>query len=101
VSESTRKLRQLRRHRNKPPFLTESEIKDLALRLRTSQFVVATILLIAGHVLRARYRRRGWLPVGRGEGDNRVDGAARADVHEAVHEVLTAEGWALDGEQAG
>jgi len=49
-------------HGPKPAFLKPREIEDLAARLNVGPGVVAIVLQVAGHVLRERYRRRGWIP---------------------------------------
>lgn len=50
------------RSRVRPAFLNKHEIRELATRLNTTPHVVATVLQVAGHVLRERYRKRGWEP---------------------------------------
>lgn len=42
--------------------MNKREIRELATRLNTTPHVVATVLQVAGHVLRERYRKRGWEP---------------------------------------
>lgn len=102
MSRSTNLLRRLKRQsKAKPPFLNPREIKDLAERLHTSQYVVATVLQVAGHVLRERYRRRGWLPRRRSDGDQGEPGTARQDVIGAFREVLGASGYIVDGPERG
>lgn len=84
-----RAFQRIRRDRNKPPFLKGSEIRKLAAKLHTSPFVVATVLQVAGHVLRERYRRRGWIPAARGSGANHEHGVERQAVADAIEQV----GW--------
>lgn len=62
----------------KPAFLNRREIHELAVRLHTSDFVVATTLKVAGHVLRERYRKRGWIPAKREKPPKGFHGQAEA-----------------------
>jgi hypothetical protein len=71
----------------KPAFLNKREVHQLACRLHTSDFVVATVLKVAGHVLRERYRRRGWIFQKRDPAANNAEGTERAIVAGAIEAV--------------
>jgi hypothetical protein len=75
------------RRRGGTPFLKPFEIHRLADKLHTQDSVVEAVLQVAGHVLRERYRRRGWLTRPRNQGVPQDEGVERAVVAAAIEEV--------------
>ena len=77
----------------KPPFLNKREIHELAVRLKISDFAVVTVLQVAGHALRERYRKRGWIERKRekppkGFRGQNPPGTGRTDVNAVVDDLL-------------
>lgn len=69
----------------KPAFLNAREIRELAASLKVQPHIVATVLQVAGHALRERYRKRGVMPPNRekppkGFRDHNPPGTGRTDI---------------------
>lgn len=76
------------RWRRHVPFLTGDEVLKVAGRLHTTPHVVETVLRIAGHVIRERYREHEWLPSKRDDRANNPVGGARERVANAILQEL-------------
>jgi hypothetical protein len=80
----------------RPAFLNRKEIAELAERLKVRPVVVATVLQVAGHALRERYRKRGWVEAKRekppkGFRGQNPPGSGRIDVDAVLTELGIAE----------
>lgn len=80
---------------NYTPFLDEAQVAQLARDLSISPAAVRVVLQAAGHELRERYRKRGWIP-SRDSGDrppNNRGKSQRKATGRAYREAVRAARW--------